>query len=75
MKGIIEITGYHNKVVDGKIQWFAVDKKNNEYPMPEQFASMCNEKHLAIKKVRYDIASVLDLPQEEVYIPLRTDLS
>lgn len=52
-------------------EWYAVIGKKR-IPMPSAFRDMYDDKHLAIEKVHSDRPEVLDVPDADYYIPLRT---
>lgn len=52
-------------------EWFAVIGKK-KIPMPSAFRDMFDDKHLAIEKVHSERPEVLDVPDKDYYIPLRT---
>lgn len=53
-------------------EWFAIAGKKR-YPMPSAFRDMFDDKHLAIELVHSERPEVLDVPDADYYIPLRTE--
>ena len=49
----------------------AVDLKGKSYPMPNAFATMYDDRHLAITKATSERPEMFDIDSDEYYIPLR----
>lgn len=71
MSEIIKLKKYEAKVVNGRIQYTAVDLKGKSYPMPDAFATMYDDRHLAITKTTSERPEMFDIDSDEYYIPLR----
>lgn len=71
MSEIIKLKKYEAKVVNGTIQYTAVDLKGKSYPMPNAFATMYDDRHLAITKATSERPEMFDIDSDEYYIPLR----
>lgn len=64
-------TRYDTKL--GKALYFAIDKKGNEYEMPEAFKEMYNDDYLQIRKTSCERPEVFNLPEgSDYWIPIRT---
>ena len=66
----IKIDRYETRIVNGRIEYFAIAGKK-EYPMPDCYKDMYNDRYLAIAKKTMEMPELFDTESEH-YMPLRT---
>lgn len=67
----IKIDRYEASIDRGRIVYTAIAGKKT-YPMPEAFADMYDDKHLAITLVHNDRPEMYNIDTSEYYVPLFT---
>ena len=73
MKKDIVLDRYEARVEGGQVRYYAIDKKGNEYRMPEAFKEMYTNDYLEIRLTSSEMPQVFDLPENtEYWIPIRT---
>ena len=73
MRKDIELERYEARVDGGKVRYYAIDKKGNEYEMPEAFKEMYTDDYLQIRKTSSERPEVFNLPEgSDYWIPIRT---
>lgn len=69
----IVLDRYEARVEKGVVKYYAIDKKGNEYLMPEAFKEMYTNDYLEIRLTSSEMPQVFDLPEnKEYWIPIRT---
>ena len=73
MKETIKIKKYEPRVENGSIKVYAIPAKGGEpILIPDAFATMCDENHLAIVETEFERPELFGLSDPRCYIPLRT---
>lgn len=67
----IKIDRYEAVLENGVIRYYAI-KGKTKYPMPDAFADMYDDKHLAITKVHNDRPEMYNISTPDYYVPLFT---
>ena len=67
-----ELKKYEAKVEDGVIVHYAITKDGERIRMPEAFRSMYTDDYLMIREASSEMPEVLDLPEGNYWIPIRT---
>lgn len=69
MSEVIDIDKYEPTLVKGKTVIYAV-KGKTKYVIPNEFADMCDEDHLAIVEVTTSRPELFNVPDSQFYVPL-----
>lgn len=68
----MKLKKYEARVENGQVVHYAITSKGEEIRMPEAFSEMYTNDYLEIKKTTSDMPEVLNLPEGDFYIPIRT---
>lgn len=72
---MISIKKYDAVIEHGSIHYYAIDLKGKRYPMPDAFAEMYDDSHLAIELAHNDRPEMFNIDTPDYYIPLFTGAS